>query len=414
MNNDDISEPAADEPSALSVDGQNTAKTAEETATEPAIKSTAKPSGKTPSKRKAGGGIASKIVMTVMLLAALGAAGGVGWLFVFTQQDQQQLKAALARQQQQIDTLQTQWRQQSKAVENQDNQLKNELKNVGLVQSQVQARVGSVESQLSEMTGMHRIDWMLKEAEHFIVVAERRLSLLADVDGALALLIEADALVKEMKEPTTRSLREALTRDIDTLKLAASTHVDTEGLFARIGVVINKLQDLEQASLSFKAGEETLAVLPTVTEAPNDALGRFVYKLQAFAGTLVRIKQTDEIRLKPLLQEDQQAYLQQNLMALLEQAQLALLRSDYGSYRLSLTQAKQRITQYLSTDNRAAKRVLEELNALASLELGNKIPSLEASVRAVQVFREFWLQEKVQRELQKNLLKQQATTNDAA
>ncbi len=203
----------------------------------------------------------SKLVVTLSLLCALGAGGAVAWLWVADQQQQMQQQLAqqnientLKDQNRQITALTTQLTQLSASNTKRQNLLGGVTKST----SMLQGRLASVESQMTELTGAHRVDWMLKEAEHFVVVAERRLSLLSDINGSLALLTEADNLVREMQEPSTRKLREALTKDLMGLREASSKHVDSEGIFTRIELLMGKILGLEKAALTFRAGEEAL------------------------------------------------------------------------------------------------------------------------------------------------------------
>ena len=83
---------------------------------------------------------------------------------------------------------------------------------------------------------------------------------------------------------------------------------------------------------------------------------------------------------------------------MLEQGQLALLRGDGDAYRLSLKEARNRVNAYQQLQEREARVFIRELDALAGIRLDPPMPTLENSVRAVQVFREFWAGEKLQRE----------------
>jgi len=352
----------------------------------------------------------SKLVVTLSLLCALGAGGAVAWLWISDQQQQmqqqlakQQLENTLQDQSRQITALTAQLTQLSTSTTKRQNQLGNVTKSTAMLQG----RLASVENQMTELTGAHRVDWMLKEAEHFVVVAERRLSLLSDINGSLALLTEADNLVRDMQEPATRKLREALTKDLMALREASSKHVDSEGIFTRIELLMGKIEGLEKAALTFKAGEQALVSDERGENAELEAQGgwnRFVSRLSDFVGSLVRVRVNDETTIKPMLLADQQEYLQQNIFVLLEQAQLSLLRTDYVGFKVSLKQARNRIAQYLRTDTPEAKFVLDELQTLADIPMVTTVPSIGSSVTALQVFRDYWQKEKIERQLQKNQL----------
>ncbi len=366
-----------------------------------------------PILQRKGMSIISKLIVTLSLLCALGAGGAVAWLWIADQQQQMQQQLAqqnientLQDQDRKIAALTTQLTQLSTSNTKRQNLLGGVTKSTAMLQG----RLASVESQMTELTGAHRVDWMLKEAEHFVVVAERRLSLLSDINGSLALLTEADNLVREMQEPATRKLREALTRDLMALREASSKHVDSEGIFTRIELLMSKIEGLEKAGLTFRSGEEALVsndVLETA-DAVEESGGwnRFVGRLAGFVESLVRVRVNDETTIKPMLLADQQEYLRQNVFVLLEQAQLSLLRTDYVGFNVSLKQASKRIEQYLRTDTPEAKFVLAELKGLTDIPMVTVVPSIESSVTALQVFRDYWQQEKVARQLQKNQLEE--------
>ena len=144
--------------------------------------------------------------------------------------------------------------------------------------------------------------------------------------------------------------------------------------------------------------------METVAVEESGGWNRFVGRLGGFVESLVRVRVNDETTIKPLLLADQQEYLQQNIFVLLEQAQLSLLRTDYVGFKVSLKQARKRIAQYLRTDTPEAKFVLAELQSLADTPMVTVVPSIEKSVTALQVFRDYWQQEKIERQLQKNQL----------
>ena len=257
-------------------------------------------------------------------------------------------------------------------------------------------RVAAIEGEIAEMTGSNRIDWMLREVEHFVMVAERRLSLLADVDGALALMIEADQLVRDMAEPAARPLRNALQADLQALQQASAVSVDTEGLFSRLSLLAEKVPALRAASINY---EMSLATEKETAAPPPDGLAYAWYEVKRFFSSLVRVQRVTDSEIKPLLLQDQQIFVEQNIRLLLEQAQLALLRGDQSVYRASLNEVGSRVREYLRTNTREAEAFLKSVAELKSATVEPEVPSIEGSVRAVQVFRDYWQKEKVERQL---------------
>mgnify|MGYP001942357887 CR=1 FL=1 len=373
----------------------------------------------TPVLPKKGMSALSKIFITLSFVVALAAGGAAGWVWYSTQQSavqqqlaQQEIDRTLQQQRNQIAELTTLLNQ----INSKDAQQAEQLQRMRKSDEQVLARVASFETQVTELTGAHRIDWMLKEAEHFVVVAEQRLSLLSDVDGALALLTEADDLVRDMREPATRKLRAALTQDLIALRAAATSAVDTEGNFAVIEALIGRVAGLEKAMVTYVAEPDTKSTSDVIEASDSVAMGpwdRFIGKLSGFAQSLYRVETIGDAEIKPFLRADQQEYLRQNIYVLLEQAQLTLLRTDYVGYKLSLEQARKRISEHLNVAVPETQAVVAELDRLIAKDMVANVPSIEQSVRALQVFREYWQQEKVDRELQRSQLDTESSSTNS-
>ncbi|MCG8670114.1 MAG: uroporphyrinogen-III C-methyltransferase, partial [Pseudomonadales bacterium] len=92
------------------------------------------------------------------------------------------------------------------------------------------------------------------------------------------------------------------------------------------------------------------------------------------------------------------------IQLLLEQAQLGLLRGDQAVYTASLNEAAKRVKAYLRTNTGEAEAFLTKLSDLSAAIVQSDVPSIEGSVRAVKVFRDFWQQEKIERQLGRNAI----------
>ena len=249
---------------------------------------------------------------------------------------------------------------------------------------------------------------MLREVEHFITVAEQRLTLLGDATGALALLQEADDIVRAMQEPSARPLREALVRDIHKLKLAAETNVDVEGIFLRLSQLSDRVIklgipsfELKQAPMEPEPGE----VLP------EEGLALFWYRFKKFLGSLYDYQKHPKGR--PITLTEDREFLARNVVMLLQQAQLALLRGDNEAYRVSLTGARERVEMYIQQQTGETRFFVAELSDLLKVKLRPPMPTIEESTRGVRVFRDFWNKEKLIREQQVQKL-QQASQQEQA
>lgn len=337
-----------------------------------------------------------RLMLALAVILALASVVGAGLLAYWMQakrveslQELAQIRAELNERSAQLEQLRNELGQASAQLQ-QDRQA---IQKAGAARDDLAARMASLEKQIATVTGAHRIDWMLKEIEHFVLLAERRVSLLGDAKGALALLQEADAISRELNEPAARPLREALTRDIHDLKIAAETSIDIDGIFLRLSRLAERVPMLNIPRYELLQDEDADTDL---TPPPEEGIPLFWYRFVRFLDSLVRYQKHE--KQKPILLTSQRDYLAQSILLLLEQGQLALLRGDDNAYRLSLREARERIGYFKQLQDRESELFIRELDELAAIKLQPVLPTLENSVRAVQVFREFWSREKVQRE----------------
>lgn len=340
---------------------------------------------------------AARLVLLFSLLLSLAAAGVVGYLFY-----QQQLERNVALEERNEITRELQGRtthleqiqKQIDEITRQRSQERRAIRSANDNREVLEARMSTLEENITSITGTNRIDWMLREVEHFVTVAEQRLSLLGDTRGALALLTEADGIVRAMQEPTARRLREALLKDIHKLKEASASNVDVDGVFIRISSLTERVDKLGIPSYDLKQGS-----VQTPSEAiPDDGMALFVYRFDHFLKSLFNYQKHEKGR--PAVLTADREFLVQSVILLLQQAQLALLSGDNEAYHLSLLGAKQRAQLFIHQQSGESKLFVTEVNDLLKVQLAPKVPSIESSLRAVQVFREFWSKEKLLREQQ--------------
>ncbi len=340
---------------------------------------------------------AARIVLLLALLLSLAAAGVVGYLFYDQQrmrtialEEQHAIKAELQGRTTHLEQMQN----QVNRLEQQLSQEHTALRSANENREMLDARMSALEEDVTSITGNNRIDWMLREVEHFVTVAEQRLSLLGDTTGALALLTEADGIVQSMKEPTTRRLREALLKDIQKLKQADESNIDIDGVFIRISALTERVDKLGIPSYDLK---QDSSIKPNEV-VPEDGIGLFWYRFDRFLKSLFNYQKHEKGR--PAVLTADREFLVQSVILLLQQAQLALLSGDNEAYHLSLIGAKQRAQLFIHQQSGESKLFITEVDDLLKVELAPKVPSIERSLRAVQVFREFWTKEKLLREQQ--------------
>lgn len=373
--------------------------------------------GKQPSTRSSqgrpGNGIGTGLAVLSLLLS-LGACGAAGYLWWQQQQAQVAQKTRESDVEASLFSTASQIAQASKMIEQQTTahrQLQSQVAELSSQRDDLQQKVALVDQRIVEMLqGTARIDWMLAEVGHLVTVAERRLSLLGDVRGALSLLEAAEPVVKAMDEPMARALRQALIDDIQNLGNAESEVIDTEGLLLRINSTKKQVQALQPPRPTFRSEP---VVLPETAEPELSGFPLFWYKVETFVASLVRFQKNKEPLASVAVDPQARFYLQQSILLLLDQAQLAVLRGEPSTYTLSLQETIDRVQRYLRVDTQDGERVLRELQALAQQPVKQTVPTIRGSLLALDAFRQAWEKGRGAREAAAARLQQAANLVDA-
>ena len=214
---------------------------------------------------------------------------------------------------------------------------------------------------LGKLPGAERQDWLLAEAEYLLRLANQRLELERDWDGAVSMLTAADNVLIETRNPRLDKVRAQIAREL--MALRAVPAVD------RVGAIF-RLQALQEQVTSLPWMPEKLIPDVAVEEEPRVLEEQTWYWNTWFTvkdnmTRMVRIRERDAPIAAPLT-PDQQYYLQQNMHLMLEQAQVALLREQTELYTHSLGRVQEWLDQYLVMEDertRAARAALAQLEA---------------------------------------------------
>lgn len=232
---------------------------------------------------------------------------------------------------------------------------------------------------LGKLPGAERQDWLLAEAEYLLRLANQRLELERDWEGAVSMLTAADNVLIETRNPRLDKVRAQIAREL--MALRAVPAVD------RVGAIF-RLQALQEQVISLPWMPEKLIPDAAVAEEPRVLeeqtwYWNIWYSIKDNVTRMVRIRERDAPIAAPLT-PDQQYYLQQNMHLMLEQAQVALLREQTELYTHSLARVQTWLDQYLVIED---ERTLAARSALAELsvwEVAPERPDITASLVLLQ------------------------------
>ncbi len=334
-------------------------------------------------------------IALMLLTGVVVAAGYWGWRQLTQQQANvvalQQQTESMARSR---DALQAQL---TTAQEKLDQQLalqQQQSSDVERALAVTEQRLNSQGKRLRNLTSTSREDWLLAEAEYLLRLANQRLLMERETEGAVALLEAADHILRDMDDMNIRDRREAVAKDMAALKLAPS--VDRTGLYLELAALAQQIETLDFVQptnpvLISKAQAKPEVVFSssgsTVSQTVESWQDRVMQSFQAAMGKLqqhISIQQHEKLP-PPLLAPEHQAYLKQNLRLMLEQAQLALMREEQKVYQHSLQQASTWLHNYF-TLNPQAILIAEEVDGIAERQVKQQLPNISASLESLRGF----------------------------
>ena len=209
----------------------------------------------------------------------------------------------------------------------------------------------------------------LTEATDLVALAEQRLGLARDLNGAMAALRLAIARLASGDFPAQRRALQA-----DLAALDAFHDVDVASLSAELAALARGAVSLPLAGPA-----------PLAPAAPPPAVGGWREVLGAIGASLrglVEVREADETR-DPLLNPAHAALARQQLALDLSAARVAMLQRDAAALHAALTPAIAELDERFLAEDPDVASVLARLRELAMLDIAPVLPSLARSVDAL-------------------------------
>lgn len=235
---------------------------------------------------------------------------------------------------------------------------------------QLSGRMGRVEDQMDRLLAVDRRAWLGQEAVFLTRLAGQRLLVARDVDAALALLEQADALLRDTGEPKFEGVRLAIARD--RAALAAVPRVDQVGLYATLSGLIDQVDKLQ---LEFEA--PAAAAQPAVAADTGwwaQAASGWRAALAKLSDHLIVRRRSDEIA--QLMTPEWAALARQNIRMLIEQAQIAMLSANQPLFERSLQRASGFVALFAEQDAERVSSIVQTLDVLRSETIAPALPEL--------------------------------------
>lgn len=333
------------------------------------------------------------------LLLALGAAGGAGYIYyelIYQQPYQAQFAAVDDRVQALVRSATEEGAETTTALAEKlasDLEgLRGEFRALRGQQSdtidtaiaQQQSRLESTERSLIE--SLNRVanqapptqeEWKVAELEYLLRIANHRVLMEKDADGALRLLQTADAMLAELDDFGMHEVRAQLAEEILSLKRLGQN--DVQGLFLRLEAVKRNLSglplDVPEYLQAAPAESVAIAEEEAGQRSPLAALAEAM-------GTYFKVREL-RTELKPLLAPEEVTYLEMNLRLMVEQAQLAALRGEADIFEQSIDNAIDWLNDHLDAQAPEVSALVSELTAVRQISVVREMPDITGSLRAL-------------------------------
>lgn len=376
---DDVTTPTADKKSAATTASADV-KTATKTSSTAAKSSPSTRRTVTPAKQPV-----SKTALLALLVALL-AVAGLGGGYVWHQQQQQLLVNQLTESfnAQQTQAL-SQTESQLAALINQQS-AQSQANNEQLVQTAIiplQQEMLELQALTNALQQNQPSDWLLQEAEYLIRIAARSMWLEKNGQSAINLLLDADARIKELSNPAFLPVRQAISQDIETLKLLPELATDD---------VVLKLMALNKQVDSLPIA---MAYLPTSLEdEPELELSEDIADWrenlrktwQETLSKFITVKRRTS-NVEALLTPTQQQNLRQNIRLKLQLAQWAASQQNSVIFDAAIADAQSWLGEYFDQEDVRVVNFSDSLdsttNAIISLTLPDTLLSQQAITRAL-------------------------------
>ncbi len=310
-----------------------------------------------------------KKVLWLILLAALGYGGWLGWL----EYQRQSVQASAGEQR--LAAIEQQLAQVQGARNQSEQQHAQSIKELQEQLYTMYLRLNAQGEQLLQLNSASQGDWILTEASYLMRFANQRLQVERRAETALAMLENADAIIAQLDDSQLVPVRRALANDIAALRRV--NKIDREGIYLELQAISAEVDQLEILPLPDRAEPAVTEEAAAQTLTWQDRVDRLREKFSQ----LVVVQQRQQ-KIEPLLSADEQAVVRQNIALLLDQAQSAVLREEQSIYSASLDKAAGLLERYF-LHNEQSDIWVARVKTLQSRSVVAALPDITGSQKAL-------------------------------
>ena len=316
----------------------------------------------------------SRLIATLALLLSLVAAGLAGYLYWEMRMDDPdvRLDAAVAAYQSELVDLRRATTDQIASLGGELDRVREELAAERQALADARSAMADVAAAGLEREPPTPRAWKLAEVEYLLTVANHRLLMQDDADGAEQLLALTDQVLVDLDDFLFHDVRALIAEELLALRMFEAP--DIQGVFLRLEAIKDLLGELPLRLPDYTRNDER----DTAPAEPRDDPSLFDTFLDRLGG-LVRFRRHEGEAVRPLLAPEQADYLEQHLRLAVERAQLALLRRDQRIFESSLHTARDWLHRFVDPNRAAVVEAIGELEELLVVDLDVAVPDISRS-----------------------------------
>jgi len=330
----------------------------------------------TPAPRPRGG----RVLAVFAILIAVAAAAGSAYIYWITQLASERADSVrsdvsgdLAKLSRRVSELDEQLR----SVETDRMSDKTRLEDLRKADNTLGDRLDALESRTARLANRETApaDWRLSEVDNLLRIASQQATLARDPQAALAALVQADSLLRNMSDPVVQRVRSQIADDM--LALQSVPKPDVEGIALRLGSLARRVDQLPLK------GRHERGVEQSGGNEPPGGLARLKAKVKDFFSSIFRVRSA-EGPATPLLSPQESFFLRRNLELELQAARIAVLEGETPVYRASIASARQWTEAYFLADDPGVGAFISALSELEGRQIAVEIPDISGSLEALR------------------------------
>lgn len=321
-------------------------------------------------------------VVLLTLLLVLGMAGAAYWWLMNRTNDNQALIDAQQTQQArlvELDAQNLELQSQLQSLEQSKGELSEAVSNLMSRSEALQRQTDAALAQLNDLDGRRPADWLIAEADYLVRMAGRKVWLERDIRTAIMLLGNADKRLQELSDPSVLPVRALIAQDIQTLQQVNPVSQTSVAL-----ALAGMLPQVEKLPLdTFVEPEADNTEDTQVSESAADWKDNLYKVWRSLVDDFITVK-TIEGPVTPIMSQQQQWLVREQLKLQLMQAQSAALDHNLALYQQSLQSALALLIEKYDIDATQVSGFATALQNLIETDISQEVPTELASQQPLE------------------------------